>query len=293
MKTIKVRTPAKLNLSLELLNRMDNGYHNISSVMQAINLYDYLTIKSSFADINIIKVSGNSVCIPYDNKNIAYKAAELFLNTAGIKNSNIEIYIEKNIPTEAGLAGGSTNAAGTLLGLNEIFNNIFTKEELHNLAAQLGSDLNFCLEGGACLLSSWGEIIDEKLPFQNINFVVIKPVNISVSTKLCYQNYAALNKPSKTSFYSQQIADLFKNDFSIKKLSKYLYNDLELAISDLYPQLDTFKIILKTNGAIETIMTGSGSAVFGIFDKQTEIVLKNNEVLCYSVKSIPTGVKIL
>ncbi len=292
MTTIKVRTPAKINLSLELLNRMDNGYHNIVSVMQTVDLYDYLTISLEKADVNRIILSGNSKNIPYDDKNIAFKAAKLFLDKADIKNVEISIFIEKNIPIEAGLAGGSTNAAGTLIGLNKLFNNILSNNEIHAIAASLGSDLNFCLEGGACLLSSRGEIIDEKLPFHSFNIIILKPKHIAVSTKLCYQNYAAMNNPAKISFYSKKIAEVFKNNFSVEELSEFLYNDLELGVKDIYPELDGIKKILNDNGAIASIMTGSGSAVFGIFKEQTEIIT-NDDILCYNTVSIPNGVEII
>ena len=201
MMTIKVKTPAKINLTLELLNRREDGVHNISSVMQTVDLYDYLSISVQKANENKILLSGNSMNIPYDEKNIVYKAAKLFLEKADIKKVEISVYIEKNIPTEAGLAGGSTNAAGALVGLNQLFGNALSEKELHTIASELGSDLNFCLEGGACLLSSRGEVIEEKLPFHPFKILILKPKNIAVSTKLCYQNYAAMNNPSKTSFY--------------------------------------------------------------------------------------------
>ncbi len=292
MKTINVRTPAKINLTLELLNRMDNGYHNIASVMQSVNLFDYITISVQNSLNNKISISGTSSDIPYDDRNIAYKAAKIFTEKTNIKNTNINIFIEKNIPIEAGLAGGSTNAAGVLTGLNQIFDNILSKQELHNLASTLGSDLNFCLEGGACLLSSRGEIIEEKLPFQAFNIVILKPKNIAVSTKLCYQNYAAMNNPSKSPLYSIKIAELFKKDFSIKELSKYLYNDLESAVKNIYPELPDIKKILNKNGSFSSVMTGSGSAVFGIFNTKTDIYT-DNDILCYNVNSIPNGVEVL
>ena len=292
MKTIKVRTPAKINLSLELLNRMNNGYHNIASVMQTVSLYDYITISVQKSDSQKILLSGNSDNIPYDDKNIVYKAAKLFCEKADLKNIDINIFIEKYIPIEAGLAGGSTNGAGTLIALNELFNNILSLNEIHTIASLLGSDLNFCLEGGACLVSSRGEIIEEKLPFHYFNVVILKPKNIAVSTKLCYQTYDIMYNQPKTSLHSKKIAEIFKNRFTVKELSKYLYNDLELAVKDIYPELDNIKNLLKDNGAISSIMTGSGSAVFGIFQNKTNISVNNN-IQCYNVTSIPNGVEII
>lgn len=292
MTTIKVRTPAKINLSLELLNRMENGFHNISSVMQTVNLYDYLTISVQNSAENKIKLEGSSKRIPYDERNIVYKAAKIFLEKADIKNVEINIFIEKNIPIEAGLAGGSTNAAGALVGLNQLFGNILSEIEIHTLASSLGSDLNFCLEGGACLLSSRGEVIEEKLPFHSFKILILKPKNIAVSTKLCYQNYAAMNNPTKTSFYSKKIAEIFKNNFDIEEMSKYLYNDLELAVKDIYPELPDIKNLLTDNGAITSLMTGSGSAVFGIYKEQPKI-LSVPDMYCFSVNTLANGVEVI
>ena len=122
MRKIKVKTPAKINLTLEVLNRREDGFHNIQSIMQTINLYDFLTFE--VIDSNCIQVilSGNSDEIPYDEKNLVYKAALKFLKSAKIDSVKVSIYIEKNIPVSAGLAGGSTNAAGTFFALNKLFN---------------------------------------------------------------------------------------------------------------------------------------------------------------------------
>ena len=147
-KTIKIQCPAKINLDLKVVNKRPDGFHNIESVMQTISLYDYLTITAQKSDQTRIILNGNSTEIPYDEKNIVYKAVKLFLQTCIPEPMQIEIYINKSIPVSAGLAGGSTNAAGTFFGLNKIFDNILSNTELHKLCAQLGSDLNFCLKGG-------------------------------------------------------------------------------------------------------------------------------------------------
>ena len=159
MENIKIKCPAKINLTLEVLNKRKDGYHNIRSVMQMINLYDYLTISIGHADCNKILLSGNSNEIPYNEKKLVYKAAELFLNEACINNTEIKIYIEKNIPIAAGLAGGSTDAAGTIYGLNKLFN-IFDDKKVNEMCAKLGSDLNVCLKGGCLLATSRGDVTE-------------------------------------------------------------------------------------------------------------------------------------
>ena len=174
---IKVKTPAKINLTLEILNKRDDGYHNIQSIMQMINLYDYLTIKVEESTKEKITLAGTSNEIPYNEKNLVYKAAKLFLDKINIHNKHIDIFIEKNIPISAGLAGGSTNAAGTIYGLNCLFNNILSRQELHELCAKLGSDLNVCLEGGCLLATGRGEKI-ERLPFRENPVSLIKPINL-------------------------------------------------------------------------------------------------------------------
>ncbi|MDD3593161.1 MAG: 4-(cytidine 5'-diphospho)-2-C-methyl-D-erythritol kinase [Candidatus Gastranaerophilales bacterium] len=295
MNKVKVRTPAKVNLSLEILGRLEGGYHELSSVMQTIDLYDYLTIKAEKrnAKVNTINLCGNSAEIPYNEKNIVYKAAQAFLQTASINGFDIAVEIEKHIPVSAGLAGGSTDAAGVLAGLNRIFDSILPNETLHSIAAALGSDLNFCLEGGACLLASRGEIIKEKLPFQKISFLVVKPKEFSVSTKECYEKFVALNCFSSGE-KSRRVCELFKADFTPDKLASMLCNDLENAIISDYSELVQIKKNIVQQGAINSLMSGSGSAVFGILPDGIEI--SNNFGEKYEVflaQSTPNGVEVI
>ena len=144
MPEIKIQCPAKINLTLKITGKRPDGFHNIESIMQTINLFDTLTINLEKSNVFNIKLTGNSSEIPYDEKNIVYKAIKLYFETIPQKYT-INIYIDKNIPVAAGLAGGSTDAAGVLFGLNKLLNEHFSKSELHELCAKLGSDLNFCL----------------------------------------------------------------------------------------------------------------------------------------------------
>lgn len=295
MNRIKVRTPAKVNLSLEILGKLEGGYHELASVMQTIDLYDYLTIKvqKNNSEINTIALCGNSTEIPYNEKNIVYKAAQAFLQTADIKGYDIDMEIEKYIPVSAGLAGGSTNAAGALVGLNRFFDNILPKETMHSIAANLGSDLNFCLEGGACLLASRGEVIKEKLPFQKINFLVVKPKEFSVSTKECYGKFATLNYFSSGE-KSNKVCELFKADFTPDKLASMLYNDLENAIISDYSELAQIKENIIKQGAINALMSGSGSSVFGILPEAIKITPDFGEKYeVFSAQSTANGVEII
>ena len=248
---IKVKCPAKINLTLEIVNRREDGFHNIKSIMQLISLYDYLTIKASKSDENKIILKGNSNQIPYDEKNLVYKASDLYLKTAKLSNILIEIYIDKHIPIAAGLAGGSTDAAGTLWGLNQIFKT-FDNTQLNELCAKLGSDLNVCLNGGCTLATSRGEIT-QKLPTIKSKVTLIKPKNLGISAKEAYTKYALKEfKPQNN--MTEKMLEAIKNDKDIKP---FLYNDLEYAVFNDYEELQTIKRIYP-----QAIMSGSGSTYF-------------------------------
>lgn len=249
---IKVSCPAKINLTLEIVNKRDDGFHNIKSIMQTISLYDHLSIEAKKAETTEIILSGTSEEIPYNEKNLVFKAAKLFLEESGIS-AKINIFIEKNIPIAAGLAGGSTDAAGTLYGLNEILGQPFCREKLHELCAKLGSDLNVCLEGGTLLATSRGEVIQKLDCDINYPVTLIKPKKLGISAKEAYTKYAAKKiKPQNN--MTEKLIDAIKNQQNIQE---FLYNDLEYAIFDDYQELQTIKEKLPTS-----IMSGSGSTYF-------------------------------
>ena len=236
MQSIKVQCPAKINLTLKVLNRRDDGFHNIESIMQTIDLFDYLTINIENSSTPEILLDGNNKEIPYNEKNLVYKAAKLFLDKMNLQNKKISIYIEKSIPVSAGLAGGSTNAAGTLYGLNKIFNDILTSDELNNLCAELGSDLNVCLNGGRILAKGRGEIT-EPLKFEELDVNLIKPKDLGISAKEAYTKFAELKNNNE----AIKTRDNFKNDLevkvvnldnSIETLSNYIIKDNEEVITD-------------------------------------------------------------
>lgn len=264
MKTLKVQCPAKINLNLKIINKREDGFHNIESIMQAINLYDYLKVSVKESDKTEIILSGNSKQIPYDSSNLVYKAAKLFLESNNLENYEIRIDIDKNIPVSAGLAGGSTDAAGTLFALNKLFDNKMSDESLNKLCASLGSDLNFCLKGGRALTKGRGEIL-EPLNFEELNINLIKPISLGISAKEAYTSFAKKIQTNTTD----------RKDF---------VNDLEWAIIDNYPILREIRAKYPTS-----IMTGSGSTYFSTiekFNKEEEEVfwVKNG------LKAIPHGV---
>lgn len=267
MKTLKVKCPAKINLGLKVVNKRPDGFHNIDSVMQTINLYDYLTISVESANENEILLSGNSAEIPYDERNLVYKAAKLFLDSTKLPACRIRIDIEKHIPIAAGLAGGSTDAAGTLYGLNKLFDELMTDVELHNLCAKLGSDLNVCLRGGCLKTSGRGEVI-EPAEYKEFKVRLMKPLNLGISAKEAY---------TKFSQKMQLGEDIATRDSFV--------NDLEWAIINDYEELQFIK-----NKYPKAVMTGSGSTYFSLsedFDP-TEGYYVNN-----TLKTIPDGVTVL
>ena len=244
MKKIKIQCPAKINLDLRVYPRdKKTGYHNIRSIMQAINLYDYVTLELDDGDEIIL--SGTSNEIPYDDNNLCYKAAKLFFQKIK-KSYKLKIYIEKNIPVCAGLAGGSTDAAGVLYGLNKLLNLPLSDDELDALASKLGSDLNFCLRGGTKLCKGRGEkIID--MPFFNFKLSLIKPKNLKISAKEAYEAFDNLKKESN------------------------VRNDLEFALvqTEKYPEINYLS-------SLNLQMSGSGPTFFA---REEKIGLKNDDYL--------------
>lgn len=259
MKTIKIQCPAKINLDLRVFPKDPNtGFHNIKSIMQTINLFDYLTI--SLKDGNSIKLTGTSKEIPYDEKNICYKVTKDFFEKID-KTYDIEINIEKNIPVCAGLAGGSTNAAGVLLGLNELLNKPLTKEELHKLALKSGSDINFCLEGGTKLCTGRGEKM-VAMPFYDFKLSLVKPKNLKISAREAYEAFDNLEKESD------------------------MRNDLEFALLDKYEEL-------RFLNELGLQMSGSGPTFF-LRDKNFDVKIDENQYLIINnLNSVNHGVKII
>lgn len=281
MKKIKVKAPAKVNLTLEVLNRRDDGFHNIQSIMQAISLYDYLIFELENSNKLEIILNGNSKEIPYNESNLIYKAAVKFFEKILVSNVKLNVYIEKNIPIAAGLAGGSTDAAATLYALNKLYENILSDDEINLLCAKLGSDLNFCLNGGCALCLGRGEII-ESIPFFEQSISLIKPKNLGISAKEAYMNFAKLidkSNPDNTT----KLKDLLKKGQFDKSL---VYNSLEKSLFPYYEELRVIKQNVK-----ESLMSGSGSTFFVLNDKIETDLNRNNYEIFENLKTISKGVE--
>ncbi len=292
MKTLTVKTPAKINLTLEVLNKRKDGFHNIQSIMQTINLYDFLTFEVEFfkgeqlygcnTRLNNISIelNGNNKDIPYNESNLVYKAASLFFQKSKISSAKLKIYIEKNIPVSAGLAGGSSNAAGTFFALNKLYNNILTSSEIEELCASLGSDLNFCLYGGCQLCTSRGEIL-EKLPYFKQNVSLIKPKNIGISAKDAYSKFSLLKDKSIPN-NTQKLKNLLLNGKFDKTL---IYNSLENALFPYYESLREIKENVKNS-----LMSGSGSAFFVLESDVNTTLDRSNFEIIENLETIQNGI---
>ena len=281
MRHIKVRTPAKINLTLEVLNKRADGFHNIQSIMQAINLYDYLDVTVKNSDRLKISLSGSSKQIPYDERNLVWKAAELYLKKTGIKNKELSVYIEKNIPVEAGLAGGSTNAAGMFFAMNEVFDRVLSEQDIQDLCASLGSDLNFCLSGGTALCTSRGEKT-EKLPSPDLDISLIKPVGFGISAKEAYSKFSKM-KDKSIPDNTHKMTELLKKGLFDTNL---FYNSLEHAVINDYPELIEIKNSIKNS-----MMSGSGPTFF-VPAKQITREFTDRFIVINGLKTISTGVEV-
>ncbi|MBE6687241.1 MAG: 4-(cytidine 5'-diphospho)-2-C-methyl-D-erythritol kinase [Ruminococcaceae bacterium] len=258
MKTITLKAKAKINLFLEITGKRENGYHDISTVMHEIDLCDDITLSKN--DTGTVTITSNSATMPLDERNIAYKCAAAFFDEINEENTGLNIDIQKHIPMEAGLAGGSTDGAAVLNGLNELYNNILSKEKLCEIGKRVGADLPFCIMGGAMLCEGIGEIMTP-CPVLPECVILVAKGKEGVSTKEAYANIDAT--PSREIKENKMPSLLEKGD--LKEICRAMYNCFEY----LVPSVEPIKEIMNKYGALNSMMSGSGSAVFGIFeDKQ-------------------------
>ncbi|MDF2545582.1 MAG: 4-(cytidine 5-diphospho)-2-C-methyl-D-erythritol kinase [Anaerosolibacter sp.] len=254
---LKIRGRAKINLSLDVLRRREDGYHEIKMIMQQVDLYDEITLREIEEGI---RLQCNCEFIPADEGNIAYRAAKLIKEKYHIQ-KGIYIYIEKNIPVAAGLAGGSTNAAAVLLGLNSLWNLGASKEELMALGLQLGADVPFCVLGGAALAEGIGEKLTPIQGLENTWVVLCKP-NIGVSTADVYKNLNINNIQQHPD--TERILDaLCRKD--IQTVAGNLKNVLEQVTEQMHPIVRDIKRRMLEYNALGSIMSGSGPTVFGLY----------------------------
>ena len=263
MKSITAVSNAKINLSLDVLGSRSDGYHEVRMIMQSIPLSDEITVEIS--DGEGIEILCAHEGVPEDGRNIAYKAASLFLERTG-NLAHIKITIDKTIPVAAGMAGGSTNAAAVLKSLNTLFDSPLSEKELLALGLKVGADVPFCLMGGCAISEGIGEILTPIKPLSGAFIVVAKP-DFSVSTKWVYSNFIPerIEKHPDT----EKVRDAIAKG-NIYEIAKYTANVLESVTESKYPVIAEYKKIMSENGAILSMMSGSGPSVFGIFDDKAK-----------------------
>ncbi len=252
---VRVFSPAKVNLFLKVLRRRTDGFHQILSWMQAVNLRDEVEIERIEKGI---RISCDDPFIPADKTNLAYRASELFLRMTKIKRG-VRIKIMKRIPVAAGLGGGSSNAAATLLGLQKLFNVKFLPTQLYSLAKKLGSDVPFFLNSGSALATGKGDKLQKvRLPL-NYWLVLVNP-GFEVSTKWAYSIIKSKPlRPKAFSRWSRVTLNLMLKEIKVRG------NDLQGVVCKRYPEVETIIRKLNQSGALYSAMTGSGPSVFGIF----------------------------
>ncbi|MDF2632458.1 MAG: ispE [Caproiciproducens sp.] len=260
MERITVKAPAKINLSLDVVDKREDGYHLLRMVMQTVDLCDYVTVEKNISR-NIL-VTCDVPDVPLGKKNIVYRCAQAFFEQAGIPNPGIGIDIKKNIPSEAGLAGGSADGAATLVALNEIFETHLSQNELCDIGVQCGADIPFCIKGGTMLAEGVGDLFTPLPNLPECYIVIAKPEG-GVSTAEAYQRFDHMGA-TKVPETENLIAAIITNN--IEAVGEELCNVLEdVVFLDEVPKI---KKQMKEFSCIGSLMSGSGSAVYGIFDNR-------------------------
>lgn len=259
MNQIILKARAKINLTLDVLGKREDGYHDIKMIMQTVNLYDNIYIKKIKG--NEIKLSTNLKWLPTDNKNLAYRAADLIRKKYSI-NEGIFIEIKKRIPVAAGLAGGSSDAAAVLIGMRTLFQLKVSIKELITIGKELGADVPYCIMRGTALAEGIGDILT-RLPKCPDFYVILAKPPISVSTQSIYKSLdnEVIQKRPDTDAVIEAIKLGDKN-----KIASNLYNVMEIVTTKKYPVIKDFKNFLLQKGALGVVMSGSGPTVFGLFD---------------------------
>lgn len=258
MKNIDIEAYAKVNLSLDVLYKRSDEYHEINTIMQQISLRDIVAIENINGK-NII-IESNKKGLPLDSSNLVYKAWEKLKEKTGIERG-VKISIQKEIPIAAGLAGGSSNAAATLRGINSLWDLNLSEDELKEIGLSIGADVPYCLIGGTVHARGIGEVLTRLKPFKDKDILLFNP-GIPVSTAYVYKNL----KPHESSRIDiNKIIEFIEND-DLVNLSKNMKNIMEEVVIDKYPIIGKAKEEMNKCGALGSLMSGSGATVFGLFD---------------------------
>ena len=274
---IEKKAMAKINLALDVIRKREDGYHEVKMIMQTVDLFDTLSFQKS--EVSGIHIITNIPEIPTDKRNLIYKAADMLMQQYSIA-EGVNISLVKRIPVAAGMAGGSTDAAATLKGINELFELKIPEEKLRELGVKIGADVPYCIMGGTALSEGIGEILT-KLPNVPAGHLVIAKPNVNVSTKMVYENLNA-DRLKDHPDVDGMIEAIMRQDIS--KIAERMGNVLETVTQVKYPIIKELKNIMLNEGAASALMSGSGPTVFGLFfskemaDNAYEIIKTKNLV---------------
>lgn len=259
MDKIKLKALGKINLGLDVLGRRPNGYHDVRMVMQTVYLYDQILLEKT--DKEGISLETNLFYLPVNENNLAYRAAKMLIDEFAIK-EGVHISLEKHIPVAAGMAGGSSNAAAVLYGMNRLFQLGLTDQELMDRSVQLGADVPYCIMRGTVLAEGIGEKLTPLPAMPECHVLLAKPP-ISVSTQKVYEKLDA-QEVTKHPDIDGILLGLQTGD--LEKITSSMGNVLENVTITEYPQIERIKDVMKEEGALNAMMSGSGPTVFGIYD---------------------------
>jgi 4-diphosphocytidyl-2-C-methyl-D-erythritol kinase len=261
---LELEARAKINLNLFVVGKRPDGYHDIETLMQSIDLADTVCIKHAGEGIDVVL---STSAVPNGVDNIVYKAASVFYEYTRIT-PGVSVYIHKRIPVGAGLGGGSADAAAAIVGLDMLYETRLSEEELRELGAKCGSDVPFCIMGGTAVARGRGEILEPVDGCRSFRVVLAKP-GFSVSTQKVYQSFCVDEKGDSRCFATcNLISTLQEGD--LERASTFMYNDLEKVVVSSYPVILKIQEGLHRAGALGTLMSGSGPTVFGVFDDKYE-----------------------
>lgn len=261
MTELTLKALAKINLGLDVTGKREDGYHEVRMVMQTIHLYDRLEIKKS--DMPGIKIRTNLSFLPVNENNLVYRAGKRIMDEFGIRDG-VSVILTKRIPVAAGMAGGSTDAAAMMYGLNQLFDLGLSRSELMQRGTAIGADVPYCLMRGTALAEGIGEQLTQLPPMIKCPVLIAKP-SVSVSTKFVYQNLK-LDKSTVHPDIDGLVKNIRKKNFD--GICKNMGNVLESVTIPNYPVIDQIKERMMECGADAAMMTGSGPTVFGLFEDE-------------------------
>lgn len=255
---LELKAYAKVNLGIDVIGKRPDGYHEVRMIMQTVKLYDRITMEKN--DSGNIILSTNLPYLPVNEKNLVYRAIDMIRNAYGITDG-VTASIVKRIPIAAGMAGGSSDAAAAFVGMNQLFHLGITQQELMDYGVKLGADIPYCIMRGTALSEGIGEILTPLPPIPNCWFLIVKPT-FSMSTKFVYENLH-LDEIAVHPDIDGMKEALYQRD--LIGVTDRMENVLEQITKKHYPAIGEIKDIMRKEGALNALMSGSGSTVFGIF----------------------------